>query len=105
MQTGCLPDQLLQLYIAPLGKPKKNQQECSSKPPISLINSAAKILESLALTRMMQTVEEIWGGEQLAYRAARGTELRLAEVYTRITGSLGRDQFAFLANLEKKKCV
>ena len=65
-----------------------------------MINSISKILESVTLVRMLQTVEKTWGGEQFAYRAARGTELHLAEVYTTITGFLADNQFVFLANLD-----
>ena len=81
MDTGSLPLLMLKLHIAPLEKPLKDPEECSSKRPISLLNTLPKVLESMVLTRMINGTGMNLDGRQFAYRPHRGTETHLVELH------------------------
>ena len=70
---GRFPARLARLYIVPLDKPNKEAHLCKSKRPISLICVVAKILEAIALHRLMRELEATLDPCQYAYRRERGS--------------------------------
>ena len=69
------------LYIIPLDKKGKDPALCKSKRPISLLNVAAKILESMAHVRLIRTFEPSLPQYQYAYQRDKGAEFRVTETF------------------------
>ena len=81
LQTGRVPRQMLKLLIVPLDKPRKDQELCTSKRPISLICVLSKILESIGLRRLQRRLRCVLDGRQYAHRNYRSTGTHLTEFY------------------------
>ena len=69
------------LYITPKAKKGKDSALCKSKRPISLLNVAAKILESMAHVRLIRTFGPSLPQNQYAYQRDKGAEFRVTETF------------------------
>ena len=79
LETGKLHLLTPKLHIAPLDKPHRDPEECSSKRPISFLNTLPKVLETLVLARMVNSAEMHLDGRQYAYHPDRGAKTQLTE--------------------------
>ena len=100
MDTGSLPLPMLKLHIVPLDKPLKDPEECSSKRPISLLNTLSKVLESMVLTRMINMTGMNLDGRQYAYRPHRGTETHLIELHDFVRTAQDRGEYIYLGAVD-----
>ena len=100
LRTGLLPKNFLRVFVAPLAKPGRNGELCTSKRPISLISVKAKLLENVVLNRIPRAVDPLLDGRQYTYRRARGAELHLCELYEFLSDAKRRNEIVYAASLD-----
>ena len=100
LETGNIPLDLRQVLLVLLDKPGKNNQLCSSKRPISLINTTIKIIESVVYNRVVHSVEPLLHKSHYAYRRSRGTDAHLNSLTDKMLMHLTNGKFVYLASLD-----
>ena len=68
VETGRIPKILLEVHLAPLDKPRKDPQLCTSKRSTSLICTMVKIADAGVHNRMIHEVETTFHPPQYAHR-------------------------------------
>ena len=88
LREGKIPRSLCMLYIVPLVKPGGDPTKCTSRRPISLLNTAIKLMEVVVYNRLINNVEHKLDSRQYAYRRDRGTQHHLVELMDYVSRSL-----------------
>ena len=100
VRTGNIPLFLRQVLLVPLDKPGKDNKLCSSKRPISLINTIIKIAESAVYYRIIHTIEPLYRPSHYAYRRSRGTNAHLTSLTGRMLKYLQSGDCVYLDSLD-----
>ena len=97
---GKIPEVLCRVHVVLLKKPGKDPRQAGNRRPISLINTAMKILEGIIYNRIIHRVEPMLSPEQYAYRRARGTEHHLVSIMDLIHRALIGGQYVYLVSFD-----
>ena len=100
LETGRMPQKMLQVVMIPLDKVGRDPERCGSKRPISLIPVVSKVLEAVILHRLLSRFESCLEPCQYAYRRERGTEMHLLDLTDFIREARNRGQYAYLASID-----
>ena len=98
--NGRMPHQLLRVIMISLDKPHKDPEQCKSKRPISLISILAKILEAVALHRMIGALGNHLDPGQYAYRRERGAEMHLVEFHDFVREVRDAGQYTYTSSVD-----
>ena len=100
VQKGHIPWDLRQVLPVPLDKPGKDNKLCSSKRPISLINTTIKVIEGVVYNRSIHQMETLFHPSHYAYRRSRGTDAHLNGLTHDMLTHLQQGSFTYLASLD-----
>ena len=99
-RTGAAPKPLRRVYLVPIPKPGRDPYLLSARRPISLLCSAAKVIEAVLYHRMMPVIGPKLAPQQYAYRRGRGTEQHLTELMDFVHRSLYLGRHCFLISFD-----
>ena len=80
--------------------PGKDPTQCQAKRPISLINCVIKALEAVVLDTIKPPLDPTISKAQYVYRAARGAEFQLLEVFDFAQSHTKEERLVDLASLD-----
>ena len=66
-RTGVIPKALRRVHLVPIPKPGRDPHLLSARRPISLLSTAAKVMEAVLYHRMMPVVDPALAPQQYAY--------------------------------------
>ena len=99
LETGRMPQKMLQVVMIPLDKAGRDPERCGSKRPISRIPLVSEVLEAAILRRLLGRFESCPEPCQFAYRRERGTEMHLLDLTDFIREARNRGQYSYLASI------
>ena len=100
LETGRMPQKMLQVVMIPLDKAGRDPERCGSKRPISLMPVVSKVLEAVILHRLLSRFESRLEPCHYAYRRERCTEMHLLDLTDFIREARNRGQYSYLASMD-----
>ena len=100
LETGSMPQKMLQVVMIPLDKAGRDPERCGSKRPISLMPAVSKVLEAVILHRLLSRFESRLEPCHYAYRPERCTEMHLLGLTDFIREARNRGQYSYLASID-----
>ena len=98
--TGHIPKALRQAFLIPLPKSGKDPHDTAPRRPITLLNTAAKLIEAVVYHRILPQIEPRLSPAQYASRTNCSTEMCMTEIMDAAHRGLRRGRWCYLASLD-----
>ena len=100
VENNQIPKEATYYQILPFDENGEGPTLCSSKRPISLLNTIMKLLELIIVRRIIMSVEKKLATCQFAYRRQRSTERLLAELDGYVQDAPNAGQATYMVGLD-----